>query len=746
MDDLSCADFLKKYSGDPRLIPLSQIAVHPLNRKGAPLNGQQVKDLLKRWDAGSKAGGEDFSIYRYRPARVVEPNPEDPLAYNRHTNAMSARDPMIRPVSKDIPCFGVFAKSHCWAALWGMTGRCIQKGSDADSVNFCPPGNQDDLKFTEENGMWCEVVKWEGVRDHEKVFIELMESENFDSAQALPTDEVALIRDIMHRLQTKVKQHPGEREYDALEREILACPGQIFTTKDIECRYNIAKVLGKVHIDFLTQYCTVYVQFRKITVPGKSIQALTKLPAACPWCKIALLVDNYDTENPGTFVAGKGVADNWIPETINQIAQHWKGKEDLQEMEALVNKMLDVYSFDKWKGQAPEKMHKMRCNMVKHVGRTLRSKKKDEWRDQFFEIENSLRKKLPSALLGPPVVPDRRSEEQKSKCETAACSQNRETRGNPKCGTQVDEAPALKFDSGGKVCSDMALEAREKGLAVGSTCQSTKEARGIKRDRFGVIVSFGEKDVKVKFDALDDEKEVTVNYSLSKLKPSERPKDPKDEKKEEEKKEDEDKRVPPEGIKWQSYDDITVGEGTIKHLLALNDQLAIQQSPTEEEVCVLEVPRVLVAKKELPPLTLKLVPVGKALTRLAASTQSVPNKIDVILQMPGQEPVFFRRQHVAPYLGRMAGSSLTVEVAEFVAASSAAAKAHTGGCATLTSVMSPELGLNVCMPYTTEEKNWKTGTKPKETQKAKLSVQFRHWTNEGTVHMGQAIAFPETTS
>ena len=195
MDDLlSCADFLKKYSGDPRLIPLRQIAVHPLNRKGAPLNGQQVQDLLKRWDSGSKAGGEDFSIYRYKPARVVEPNPEDLLAYNRHTNAMSDIDPMIRPVSKDIPCFGVFAKSHCWAALWGMTGRCIQKGSDADSVNFCPPGNQDDLKFTEENGMWCEVVKWEGVRDHPDVFKNLMNSENFDSAQALPADEVGLLK------------------------------------------------------------------------------------------------------------------------------------------------------------------------------------------------------------------------------------------------------------------------------------------------------------------------------------------------------------------------------------------------------------------------------------------------------------------------------------------------------------------------------------------------------------------------
>ena len=117
MDDLSCADFLKKYSGEPRVIPLSQIGVHPLNRPGAPLSGQQVKDLLKGWDSGSKAGGEDFpfygsSRYRYKPARVVEPNPEELVAHNRHTNAMAAIDPMIRPVSKEYPCFGVFAKSH----------------------------------------------------------------------------------------------------------------------------------------------------------------------------------------------------------------------------------------------------------------------------------------------------------------------------------------------------------------------------------------------------------------------------------------------------------------------------------------------------------------------------------------------------------------------------------------------------------------------------------------------------------
>ena len=729
---MSCADFLKKYSGEARLIPLSHIAVHTLNRKGAPLNGQQVKDLLKRWDAGSKAGGEDFSIYRYKPARVVEPNPSDRLAYNRHTNSMADIDPMIRPVSKDYPCYGVFAKSHCWAALWGMTGRGIQKGSDPDSVNFCPPGNQPDLKFTEENGMWCEVVAWEGVRDHEKVFIQLMESENFDSSQALPTDEVALLRDIMERLKHKLKPRTGEREYDALEREILACPGQIFTSKDIECRYNIAKVLGTAHIDFLTQYCTVYVQFKTITVPGKLIQALTKLPAACPWCKIALLLDNYDTLSPQVFVAGKGIADNWNEATIREIAQHWHGKPVLQEMDALVGKLLDAYRLDKWPGQNPERLHRMRCNMVKKVGQTLRKKNKDEWRDDFFEIESSLRKKLPSALLGPPVVPDCRSEEQKSKSETAASSQRRET--------QVDEVPALKFDSGGKVCEDMALEARQKGLAVGSICQALKDARGIKRDCFGVIVGFGERDVKVKFDADEDEEEKTVYYSLRSLVPSERPA----QNEPEEEAEAEEEMVPPEGIAWQSYDEITVAEGTIKQLSAFNDRLAIQQSPTEDQVCVLEDPRVLVAKKDLPPETLKLVPVATTLTRLAASTQSCPGEIDVILQMSGQEPVLFSRELVAPYLGRMVGTKLTVQVAEFVAASSAAAKAHTGGFATLKSCMSPELGLPMSLPHTTDDKNWKHKTG--KTHRATLSAKFRHWTNAETVKMGQALAFPETTS
>ena len=736
MDDaMSCAAFLHKYSGEPQLIDLKNLAVHIINRGGKPLHGKQVEDLMRRWDKGDKEGGEDFQMYRYKPARVAEADPSDLYAFNRHTNAMADVDPMIRSVSTDVPIkYGLISKTHCWSALWGMTGRGIQKGSDVDSVVFSPPDNQADLKFTEEHGMWCEVVRWEGVRDHPEVFKKLMNSENFDSAQALPENEVNLLSQVRGKLDGKVKTRAGEREYDAVVREILACPGQIFQEKDVECRYNIAKVLGDAHIEFLEKFCGVYVDFKSITVPCKAIQALTKLPPKCPWCKIALLVDNYNTESPAVSVGKKGIADNWGAKEIDDIATHWKGKPDLEQMEGYVKRMLDFYSFEKWKGVSTTLLHKKRCQLVEKVGQTLRAKKKDGWREEFFDIENSLRRKLPQSLLGARVVEDTRTEEEKSKSEPAASSQKSK---QPKQNIQVDEAPKLQFDGEGKVCEDMALEARQKGLAVGSTCQATKPARGIKRDRFGVIVSFNETDVRVKFDKTGVEIESTVNFPLKALQFAEKPKpeagDPPPEGKQAV------PQAPPTGIAWQPNDEKILGDAMAKQMAAFNDQLCAQHDPTHDQVCVLDEPRVLVARMDLPPFKLKIMPRAKDVTRLADSTKCCPNKIDIWFQMQGHDAVHYRRVPNPPDLGHLVGSVWTIDVAEFVAASSVAAKAHAGGFATLTSVMSGDLDFNLCS-YATDDRNWKPPTK-KNTERAKISARFRYWTNESAVKMNEALVF-----
>ena len=151
--EISPAEFLQKYSSERRLIPLNRLGVHPINRKGKPLNGAQVLSLMIRFRKGSRGGGEDFQHYRYMPARVVEPDPQDPNATLRHTNNMAAIDHRIRPVAdpSNKGLFGLFSKSHLWSAVWGMTGQCVKESHDPDAPILAPPTDQPDFAFTEEN-------------------------------------------------------------------------------------------------------------------------------------------------------------------------------------------------------------------------------------------------------------------------------------------------------------------------------------------------------------------------------------------------------------------------------------------------------------------------------------------------------------------------------------------------------------------------------------------------------------------
>ena len=198
------AEFLKRYSREPRLIPLNRLGVGKLNRGGQPLNGCHVETLMRRWHKGPKSGGEDFQTYRYKPARVYEPNPLDPQETLRHTSLMAAKDSRIRPVSDDTGkgLYSLFSKSHCWSALWGLTGRCMRLSARDGEESFviAPPRDQSELAFAEEHGLWCEVVRWEGVANHPHVLKELMKSENYDAKSALAEDEVSLFRDVYDML------------------------------------------------------------------------------------------------------------------------------------------------------------------------------------------------------------------------------------------------------------------------------------------------------------------------------------------------------------------------------------------------------------------------------------------------------------------------------------------------------------------------------------------------------------------
>ena len=125
--------------------------------------------------------------------------------------------------------------------------------------------------------------------------------------------EVGLLAEIHAKIsqgKARLAARVGERESDAVLRLILETLGQACSQKDVESRYNLSKVIGDVHVNFLIHFCIVWVDFKTITISNKCIQALTIPPINCRWLKICLLCDNYVTVDPNTKVGSKGIADN----------------------------------------------------------------------------------------------------------------------------------------------------------------------------------------------------------------------------------------------------------------------------------------------------------------------------------------------------------------------------------------------------------------------------------------------------
>ena len=214
---------------------------------------------------------------------------------------------------------------------------------DSESDVLVPPPDQPDLQFAVSKGLWVEVVSWEGVRDHPEVLKELMRSENFDQACGLPADEVGFLADIYHMAKDgKTIALPGEREFDAVLRKALNTPGQPFKESDVEARYNLSKVIGCIHLNFITEFCSVFVDFKKSTVNNKCYNALAKLHAKCPWLKVCLLCDNYSTEVTPGQGNGKKVADNWDTNKVKDIIDNF-GDDDMLALERYVADFLSRY-------------------------------------------------------------------------------------------------------------------------------------------------------------------------------------------------------------------------------------------------------------------------------------------------------------------------------------------------------------------------------------------------------------------
>ena len=107
----AAASLMRRHSKGVQRIPLERMGISPFNRR---INGLYVHKLGKRI-----LTVEGFARLRYQQGWCHEPNPEDPLAVARCTNAAAKGSGLLAPVPM-VPLFGSFAKSHLLSFLQAL--------------------------------------------------------------------------------------------------------------------------------------------------------------------------------------------------------------------------------------------------------------------------------------------------------------------------------------------------------------------------------------------------------------------------------------------------------------------------------------------------------------------------------------------------------------------------------------------------------------------------------------------------
>ena len=120
----------------------------------------------------------------------LEPDPDDPLANARHTNAyVQKQGELLAPVELK-PLRGSIAKTHLWHGLHTLK-RGGMKWHQTDEP-MMPNNTDEELTLTLRDGMFYETLRFEAYRKHPKAVIALMQADNYDAAFAMAEDEIAL--------------------------------------------------------------------------------------------------------------------------------------------------------------------------------------------------------------------------------------------------------------------------------------------------------------------------------------------------------------------------------------------------------------------------------------------------------------------------------------------------------------------------------------------------------------------------
>jgi len=499
------------------------------------------------------------------------------------------------------------------------------------------------------------------------------------------------------------------------------------------------KVIGKPQLQFLDAFGAAYVDFNKITVPGKNLTAASGLHPSAIWLRTALLAYNLQTAESKEHAGKKGIADNWGPTQITELKGSFPDAEILA-VETFLTNIMKKYDPVVVECAPPEVVFKLQCRfLVKAAALVLAKAKRDEWMQHFCSLEDGLRRKLNVLEVDP--VGDKAVMLELQKKAGAAAGQKKAA----SCPKGLDTVPALAITGDGEVIEDLAHRARVRGLSVGSVVRLTRKHKEIAKGSVGTIAGFDSKSIKVLLDTEDKPKEgdkpneddAEVLMPLSVLEKYERPK--------KEKKaalSQNDETPLPAAVGYVIWNDELAEQSVKPQFVAFNLQAAVSKAPTKEQVILLAEPTVLVAARELEPLELKLVPYSADLKRRASKGGPGIAGYDIMAEKVGVPPVYWIRSGFAPqgvFAAAVDEKPQVIDLAVLASTSAGHAKSYGPGCCRLDKVFSDFLELPL-LNYSTEDQNFKA---PAKKSVPALKFKLSYWTNTAIVPRGCAIYIEE---
>ena len=511
----AAAALMHRHSKGVQRIPLDRMGISPFNRR---INGPYVHKLGKRI-----LTVEGFARLRYQQGWCHEPNPEDPLAVARCTNAAAKGSGLLAPVPM-VPLFGSFAKSHLLSFLQAL--KCGQIfWNDTRDLMLPEPATQELLEHLE-HGMFYEVLGWEACEDDGDALRALIASDNFDAGFALGQTEMHLLMHI--RLAIVVERPPvGSTLLDVVRQKVAGTSGQHWTDADIACFYSAAVALGDEHLAFLSELCDMLVSVDRIAVRPQDFAAAAALAPEVPWLKVALLATQYMSPDNRLREGTRGRAfGNVIGKDMWEKMRKAKAA-DLEPAEAFLRSVRDRYSLEAVRGVSRSSWFEaVAAIFVKVASLVACAKDFAQVPAGFTKVEDKLVEKLTRPGI---VLPERLTQRAPPATAGAVAKPTAGAVGKTTAGAVgeplADTGPPLTF-VGGKLVHDFANEARCKGLVPGASVRCEKAHPGVDEGVYGQVEALHEDRVVVRWNLPPGEKNLLPCLDLAALVVAEQPPPP----------------------------------------------------------------------------------------------------------------------------------------------------------------------------------------------------------------------------